>query len=504
MLCVGIRLLSMPSSRGGADAGARRAEFVRDPGLARPLDEVAGERRTFALRRRGSMSIVCGTDFSEMAIQAATAAACLAVRTGATLHLVHALDLPPEALKAAPGHPVLLWAEGQLARECERLRELGADVTGGAVGGSPERVLQAAARDRQATLVVVGALGQGGNDWHHLGSRADRTAQHSHVPALAIRDAAPFVGWLKEHRPLRIVLGADTSESTENAARWLDSVCLLGPVELTLAHFYWPREAFNRLGVEGNRSLVEPNPEIVGTLGRELSQRLDGLLHAKLRTYRIEPHLGRPGDALAALAHEMHADLVVVGSRAIGTLEKLWDGSVARQTLQTARVSVACVPAPAVPRKLHVPRLRHVLVATDFSDLANSAIPLAYATLRSGGTIHLLHVLASDHPRIDPYDVLQSVSERVTTEAAAAARSRLSQLIPPDASGTGIATELHVIDAPEAWQAICQAAERFGADLVCLGTHGRTGIARAALGSVAANVLTHSRRPLLLARGQKS
>ena len=60
-----------------------------------------------------------------------------------------------------------------------------------------------------------------------------------------------------------------------------------------------------------------------------------------------------------------------------------------------------------------------------------------------------------------------------------------------------------VIAAVEPWQAICQAAERLGADLVCLGTHGRTGIARAALGSVAVNVLTHIRRPLLLARGQK-
>jgi nucleotide-binding universal stress UspA family protein len=436
-------------------------------------------------------------------MQAATAAACLAARTGATLHLVHALDLPPDALKAQSGHPLLLWAEGQLAREGERLRGLGASVTGRAVAGQAERVLQAAARDLKATLVVVGALGQGGNDWHRLGSRADRTAQHSHVPVLTIRDAAPFVSWLREGRALRVVLGADTSESTENAARWLDSLCLLGPVDLTLAHFYWPPEAFGRFGIEGNRSLVEPNPEVVGALGRDLSQRLDHLLHAKLRAYRIEPYLGRPGDALAALAQEMPADLVIVGSRAIGALEKLWDGSVARQTLQAARVSVACVPAPSVPRKLHVPRLRHVLVATDFSDLANSAIPLAYSTLQRGGTIHLLHVLASDRPRIDPYDVFRPVPDEVTTEAAAAARSRLSQLIPPDASGTGIVTELHVIDAADAWQAICQAAERLGADLICLGTHGRGGIARAALGSVAANVLTHTRRPLLLARGQK-
>lgn len=449
------------------------------------------------------MSIVCGTDFSDMAMQAATAAACIAARTGATLHLVHALDITPETLQSQPGHPMLLWAEGQLGRERERLQAFGASVSTRALGGHADRVLQAVGRDVQATLIVVGAVGHPGNESHRLGSRADRTARHSHLPVLAVRDAAPFLGWLKENRPLRVVLGADASESTENAARWLDGLCIVGPVDLTLAHLYWPPEAFYRLGVDGERSFVEPNTEIVGTLGRELSQRLDPLLHAKVRTYRIEPYLGRPGDGLAGLASELEADLVVVGSRAIGALEKLWDGSVGQQTLRAAAVSVACVPAPAVPRKLHVPRLRHVLVATDFSDLANSAIPLAYSTMRSGGTVHLLHVISPEHRRLDPYNVFPAAPSVPVTEAAAAARTRLSQLIPPDASGTGVATEVVVLEAPEAWLAICQTAERLGVDMICLGTHGRTGMAKAALGSVAANVLAHSRRPLLLARSQR-
>lgn len=50
------------------------------------------------------MSLVCGTDFSEMAAHAATVAGCLACRTGQPLHLVHALDLLPEVVQAEPGH----------------------------------------------------------------------------------------------------------------------------------------------------------------------------------------------------------------------------------------------------------------------------------------------------------------------------------------------------------------------------------------------------------------
>jgi nucleotide-binding universal stress UspA family protein len=449
------------------------------------------------------MSIVCGTDFSEMATHAATVAAGLAARSGRALHLVHALDLGPEDVRDQPGHPLLLWAESLLAREAGRLKGLGAEVHVHAVPGHADRVLQATAHDHSASLIVVGAVGHQGNESRRLGSRADRTALQSHLPVLTVRDSAAFVAWLEERRPLRVVLGIDASESAENAAHWLDELCRIGSVELVLAHLYWPPEAFNSLGLEGTRSLVQADPEIVKTLEQHFSTRFDGLLHAKRRTYRIEPHLGRLGDGLAALAAEVRADLVVVGCRTQGALQRLWEGSVSRQTLHAALMSVACIPAPAVARERHTPRLRHVLAASDFSDLANSAVPLAYAAASQGATVHLMHVIKAGRPYVDPYDVSHPVPNETTTEAVAAAKARLSQLVPADASAKGITTEVHAFEASEAWEAIIQVAERLDVDLICLGTHGRSGLAKAALGSVAAHVLTHSRRPLLLARGVK-
>jgi nucleotide-binding universal stress UspA family protein len=231
---------------------------------------------------------------------------------------------------------------------------------------------------------------------------------------------------------------------------------------------------------------------------------LDGLLHAKLRTYCIEPHLGRVGDGLASVAAARKADLLVVGNRALGALERLWEGSVARDALRASSMSVACVPARAVGGALAVPRLRSVLVATDFSELGNGAIPLAHAAVSQGGTVHLLHVVKSGHPAIDRYDVfVPGPDDAVTSEAIAAATSRLQQLIPTDASGKGTSTQVHVLTSRDAAETICQAAERLGVDLVCLGTHGRTGVAKVALGSVAARVLSSSRRPLLLARAPR-
>jgi nucleotide-binding universal stress UspA family protein len=449
------------------------------------------------------MSIVCGTDFSEMAAHAATVAGCLAARTGRPLHLVHALDLKPDDVRDQPGHPLVLWAESRLAREAERLKGLGAEVHVLAVPGHADRVLQATAHDTAAGLIVVGAVGHPGNESRRLGSRADRTATQSHLPVLTVRDSAAFLSWSKEGRPLRVVMGIDASESAEYAAGWLDELCRTGSVELVLAHLYWPPEAFNSLGLEGTRSFVQPDPEIVKTLQQRFSQRFDGLLHAKLRTYRIEPHLGRLGDGLAALAAEERADLVVVGCRAQGTLDRLLEGSVSRQTLQAARMSVACVPASGIARERHTPRLRHVLAATDFSELANSAIPLAYAAASQGGVVHLMHVVKEGRRRGAPSDVFHSAPTETTSEALLAAKARLLQLVPLDASSKDVSTEVHALESTEAWEAIHQTAERLEVDLICLGTHGRSGLAKAALGSVAAAVLTHSRRPLLLARGVK-
>jgi nucleotide-binding universal stress UspA family protein len=120
-----------------------------------------------------------------------------------------------------------------------------------------------------------------------------------------------------------------------------------------------------------------------------------------------------------------------------------------------------------------------------------------------GGTVHLLHVVKAGRTRVDQYDVFQPALDESTSEAVVAARARLNQLIPSDVSAKHATSEVLVLVADDAGPAICQAAERLGVDLIAVGTHGRTGLARAALGSVAAHVLTNTRRPLLMARGSK-
>jgi nucleotide-binding universal stress UspA family protein len=192
-----------------------------------------------------------------------------------------------------------------------------------------------------------------------------------------------------------------------------------------------------------------------------------------------------------------------VGCHDQSALDRLWEGSVARQALRAASMSVACVPSLPVARALHTPKLRNVLAATDFSALGNGAIPLAYSAVCDGGTVHLVHVVKASRTSLDAYDVFAPVPPETQSAVANAAEARLARLVPTDGSGKSVTTEVHVLEAEQPAAAICQAAERLGADLICVGTHGRTGLAKAALGSVASGVIAQTRRPVLVAKSPK-
>ena len=74
-------------------------------------------------------------------------------------------------------------------------------------------------------------------------------------------------------------------------------------------------------------------------------------------------------------------------------------------------------------------------------------------------------------------------------------------LVPtPKELAHGIRTEVEVVAGRDAAAAISQAPERFGAHVICLSSHGRSGMAKAVLGFVAQAVLAQCQRPLLIVR----
>lgn len=150
-----------------------------------------------------------------------------------------------------------------------------------------------------------------------------------------------------------------------------------------------------------------------------------------------------------------------------------------------------------------VVELPSVLVPTDFSPCGLSAVPYAYTLVAPGGVVHLLHAIAVEevpNPLYAHYTPGQAVTPELRDRQEAELRARLETLAPPVARARAVRTQVRVVEADDVADLICAAAEQLDVAAICLGTHGRGGLARALLGSVAMRVLEHSRRQVLLIR----
>jgi nucleotide-binding universal stress UspA family protein len=150
-----------------------------------------------------------------------------------------------------------------------------------------------------------------------------------------------------------------------------------------------------------------------------------------------------------------------------------------------------------------LPELQNVLAPTDFSDCGLAAIPYAYAVVARGGCVHLLHVIES-HPTPNPLYAHYTPGRTPTPEERARQEAelhaKLEALVPAAAKARGVRTAVELVEGREVAQLVCELADRIDADAIVIGSHGRTGIARAVLGSVADEILRNTRRAILLVR----
>jgi nucleotide-binding universal stress UspA family protein len=140
---------------------------------------------------------------------------------------------------------------------------------------------------------------------------------------------------------------------------------------------------------------------------------------------------------------------------------------------------------------------RTILVTTDLSELGNSAVPVALRLARAErARVALVHVLEDivPNPLYAHYRPTDSPAERKKIEAEA--REGLAALVP---AGGDVGCELRVAHG-DAATAICDAAQELGAELIVISSHGRTGMKRFLLGSVASRVVQHAPCSVLVLR----
>jgi nucleotide-binding universal stress UspA family protein len=425
------------------------------------------------------MAIVCGTDLSDLSKGAHDAALALARRRGdQDLVLVTVVD-PDVVEDDVDKHAAEM--RGQLDAVIASLGAgSGVRVRGDVIVGPTVASLVAVTETEGGKLLVVASKGRSNAPLMKLGGIAGGVAGTASVPVLVVRDAAPFEAWARGDRALRVMLGLDESASCEPALELLHALRAYGPVDVIAAHVYYADEAARRYGVK-NRSMVDADPEIERMLVRDLERRMGALEGAGQVLFRPRCGLGRIGDHLLEIADAEKVDVILVGTRQKGGLGKL--SSVSSLILHDAKQSVWCVPGSHHIGRLDVPRFRVAVVATDLSDFGNHAVPFGYTLVgERGGEVHLIHVRDEDHEGANAADI----------------EKRLLALVPPNQQN--VTTRVDVVVGDDTAQVIGETAERLGADVVVIASRGRSGLARALLGSVADKLLRTCRRPVLVLR----
>ncbi len=146
---------------------------------------------------------------------------------------------------------------------------------------------------------------------------------------------------------------------------------------------------------------------------------------------------------------------------------------------------------------------RRVLHPTDFSKASAPALERALAEARqTRSELILVHVLAPVIPAAGMSEgyLSPSVYEQLSKSARAWAQKQLDRLL-AKAKTARVRTRGMLLEGV-AHEQIARAAKRQRADLIVMGTHGRTGVARFFLGSVAARVAATAPCPVLTVRGR--
>lgn len=204
---------------------------------------------------------------------------------------------------------------------------------------------------------------------------------------------------------------------------------------------------------------------------------------------------------LAAHARAVGAWLIVLTTHGRGGLERIWLGSVADELARVSPVPVLLVrPEPTAASG----RFGRILVPLDGSKRGETILEHAVRLARLAGDAEIILFEA-----VQPVGAAVWLPQGELSAAVPAddllqrqqegARAYLEEVARPlAAAGLRVRTRMEVAGSVTA--AILEAAQAEQVELVALATHGRSGLARLALGSVADKVVRASRTPVLLFR----
>lgn len=232
---------------------------------------------------------------------------------------------------------------------------------------------------------------------------------------------------------------------------------------------------------------VIENPAVPYTAPERVSSARSALRAANVKA-SIVLRDGHPADEILRVAREKGVDLMAMSTEGRGGVRRLIAGSVAESVLRQAEVPVL-LTRPGIP----VHDWKTIAVALDGSARAEEILPEVVRLARTlNATVEVLQaaqpVIAAAAgesvvvlPPADPMPYLQGIVERIKAQGVKA--------VPVGLEGP-------------AAEAVVKRLKDAGTSLLCLTTHGRSGLQRLLLGSVAESIVRHAPCPVLLHRAE--
>jgi len=242
----------------------------------------------------------------------------------------------------------------------------------------------------------------------------------------------------------------------------------------------------------GEMGMTIPIPEAQSALIEQRHRELESKVAGSSAECRVVE--GLAAGEILRIARELPADLIVMGTHGRGGIARVLMGSVVENVLRHAPCPVLAIKKPhlqehpkanlAVESKSaeHRPLFPVILHPSDFSPRAHVAFDVACRLARGGGRLIVLHVVEEVHVASEGYED--------------ALNERLHELKCDDPT---IEVEYRLCEGDSAEMILREAGES-SCDLIALGTHGRTGLERLIMGSVAEAVLRRARCAVLAVR----
>jgi nucleotide-binding universal stress UspA family protein len=222
----------------------------------------------------------------------------------------------------------------------------------------------------------------------------------------------------------------------------------------------------------------------IGALRKRVERQLRKVDVAK-DSWDLQIAVGRPAEAIADLSIQTQAGLVLVGIGSHGALGRVWRGDTAMRAVYRTRRPVMAVhrDARALPRC--------AIVGIDFGPASIAAARATFRTMARRGIVHLVHVQPL-------FTLLAEGNSSINAAYGQELADRFDAVIEALTAPASIRV-VHEIASGDASRCLIEIAEREGADLIAVGTHGYGRLQVAVLGSVASRVMRGAKCSVLIA-----